>query len=189
MVQENNNIQFQYAPSWLAGGANLSPLKLRWAATGQQAGTSVFDGLFGVFADSLPDGWGRSLLDRALMPGGTNLDVVTMLDRLAYVGSSGRGALTYQPANPSLLDNPATILLDELAEKSADVLLDKDLAALPELLRLGGSSGGARPKIHVLYNPATGELRPDAFPAPAGFEAWIIKFSATYDPSQSAAIE
>ena len=189
LVQEDSTIKFQYAPSWLAGGANLSPLKLRWAATGQQADTSVFDGLFGVFADSLPDGWGRLILDRALVNGGTNLNEITMLDRLAYVGSSGRGSLTYQPANPSLLDRPAIILLDELAAKSTDVLLDKDLAALPELLRLGGSSGGARPKIHVLYNPVTGELRPDAFPAPTGFEAWIIKFSATYDPSRSAAIE
>ena len=76
-----------------------------------------------------------------------------------------------------------------MAVRSAAVLREEDLGAVPDLLRLGGSSGGARPKIQVLYNPTTKALLPDALPVPPGYEAWIIKFPATYDPSDSAPIE
>ncbi len=143
-----------------------------------------------MFADSLPDGWGRLLLDRELSRLGTDLDRVGVLDRLAYVGNSGKGALTYRPAlEVTEGEDTFALILDRLANRSAAVLGEDNLGAVPDLLRLGGSSGGARPKIQVLYNAKTQVLIPDTLPLPADYAAWIIKFPATYDPGDSARIE
>jgi serine/threonine-protein kinase HipA len=189
LLRQGNKFFFQYADTYLRTGHNLSPLKLRFDASVQQAETSIFDGLFGVFADSLPDGWGRLLLDRELQRRGVDLDTIGPLRRLAYVGTNGRGALAYRPALPVQEEKMPNLLLDELARRAADVLQDRDLDAVPELLRLGGSSGGARPKIQVLYNADTNDFLPDTFPAPPGYSAWIIKFNAANDPTDAAAAE
>ena len=78
-------------------GIEISPLKLKLNTGINKADTIPFDGLFGVFADSLPDGWGKLLLDRALTAKGIDISNMTMLDRLAFVGSKGMGALIYKP--------------------------------------------------------------------------------------------
>ena len=175
LVAENRKVFFTYAAGYLESGHNISPLKLRWAPEPQRAVVSIFDGLFGVFADSLPDGWGRLLLDRQLAKQDVDLNDVNPLERLAYVGTTGKGALSYRPELPltGRVSNTA-LALDELSRQTRAVLADQDVAGLPELLRLGGSSGGARPKIQVLYNPVTAILLPDELPIPTGYSAWII---------------
>ena len=181
---------FQFTSEFIARGHNISPLKLAWTTGIQRADTEIFDGLFGVFADSLPDGWGRLLLDRELSRRGVDLGAIGILDRLAYVGSTGKGALTYRPELQTVAEEAIyELVLDRLAARSRAVLREEDLGAVPDLLRLGGSSGGARPKVQMLYNPATEDLLPDSLPVPPGYEAWIIKFPATYDPGDSARIE
>lgn len=189
LLMQGRTPYFRYEPDYLERGHNISPLKLAWTADVQRADTQLFEGLFGVFADSLPDGWGRLLLDRELNRQGTDLDKFDVLSRLAYVGNSGKGALTYRPALRVAQVEPYELILDRLAERSAAVLREEDLGAVPDLLRLGGSSGGARPKIQVVYNPTTKDLLPDTLPVPPGYEAWIIKFPSTHDPSDSARLE
>ena len=189
LLREGRKLFFRYANSYLESGHNLSPFKLQFDASVQQAGTAIFEGLFGVFADSLPDGWGRLLLDRQLTRQAIDLDTVGPLSRLAYVGDTGRGALTYRPILEATEGSVYPLVLSELAQRAADVLQEHDLNAVPELLRLGGSSGGARPKIQVVYNPITGDLLPDVFPAPPGYQAWIIKFSTGDDPADAAPAE
>ena len=181
---------FQFTSAFIARGHNISPLKLAWTTEIQRADTEIFDGLFGVFGDSLPDGWGRLLLDRELGRRGVDLGAIRTLDRLAYVGNTGKGALTYWPELKTVAEEAAyDLALDRLAARSKAVLREEELGGVPDLLRLGGSSGGARPKVQVLYNPATEDLLPDSLPVPPGYEAWIIKFPATYDPGHSARIE
>ena len=111
----------------------------------------IRDRLYGVFNDSLPDGWGRLLLDRHMEKHGVNRRQLTVLDRLAYVGQHGMGALIYEPARDEgdVQDKP--LALDRIAAESAIVLTGENEGVFEELLRLNGSSAGARPKICLLY--------------------------------------
>lgn len=88
---------FEYDREFLASGIELSPLKLPLRAGVFTAPDMIFDGLFGVFNDSLPDGWGRLLLDRTVERNGVGRGQLNQLDRLAYVGRNGMGALSYEP--------------------------------------------------------------------------------------------
>src|SRR5690349_17351435 len=97
LAYKDRKIFFEYASDFLASGFELSPFKLPLKPGILVCEDRVFEGLFGVFNDSLPDGWGRLLLDRKLLSLGINPGTLTPLDRLAYVGSNGMGALVYEP--------------------------------------------------------------------------------------------
>lgn len=189
LVRDARRIYFRYQADFLRRGHSISPFKLPFIEGIQTPGVTFFDGLFGVFADSLPDGWGRLLIDQAIKERGKSLDEISMLDRLAYVGNSGMGALTYRPVHESTHTQPATIDLDFLADESQHILRGASTDIIEELVNLGGSSGGARPKILVGFNPATEELMYGAAILPVGFEHWLIKFPATIDPVDVAEIE
>ena len=131
-----------------------------------------FYGLFGVFADSLPDAWGRLLLNRLLKSHGQDSGNLTVLERLAVVGSSGMGALTYYPEK-DLPEQGGMDDLDELAAQCEKILKTEYSEKLDELYRLGGTSGGARPKILTEING----------------EDWIIKFPAHVDGIDSGKME
>ncbi|MGZ5559511.1 MAG: type II toxin-antitoxin system HipA family toxin [Methylobacter sp.] len=167
---------FQYAPEFIATGMQISPFHLPLNNQVNKAPDTPFSGLHGVFADSLPDGWGLLLMDRFLRQKGINVRNITALDRLLYIGSTGMGALTYEPdhSSPSFHDN---LNLSELSNEAAKVFAGKQEDILPELLRAGGSPGGARPKIVVGIKDdqiISGERN-----LPEGYQAWIIKFHAS----------
>src|SRR5258708_3402770 len=107
----------------------------------------IFDGLYGLFNDSLPDGWGRLLLDRTVEKHGVRRGRLSALDRLAYVGRNGMGALSYEPDRSQYSGDDTPLALDRLAEESAIMLAGESEEVFEELLRLNGSSAGARPKI------------------------------------------
>lgn len=165
---------FEYDAEWLRSGFALSPfsLPLQKGVFIPQRG-NPFSGAFGVFADSLPDGWGRLLVDRMLMGNGVDPHTLTVLQRLSIVGSSGMGALSYIPET-SISDNTSHgKSLDELAAACAEIFRSSQSEDLDELYRLGGSSGGARPKILTSYNG----------------EDWIIKFPSSMDAPNSGEAE
>ncbi|QJU56435.1 type II toxin-antitoxin system HipA family toxin [Sphingomonas sp. AP4-R1] len=143
-----------------------------------------FDGLHGFLSDSLPDAWGQMLMKRRLEKLGVRIDTLSAVDRLALVGQTGRGALVYQPATTPTED-VGTIDLDALAEESRVLLLGNDPAQIDTLARLGGASGGARPKIHLGIAP-DGTLSGEG---DTGHEDWIVKFRATVDPIDIGPIE
>ena len=163
---------FQYSEEWLEHGFPISPFSLPLKRQVFVPNKDYFDGLFGVFADSLPDNWGRLLLNRLLRAHGQNPDKLTVLERLAIVGKSGMGALTYYPERkfPEQQDNPD---LDELARECQKILNTEYTDKLDELYRLGGTSGGARPKIMTSI----------------GNEEWIIKFPAHVDGRNAGKME
>ena len=97
LVLSDQKIYFRYNSDFLKTGLNLSPIRLPFTGDIVSADKQPFDGLFGLFNDSLPDGWGRLLLDRSLSAKGIDIARITPLDRLAYVGSHGMGALVYRP--------------------------------------------------------------------------------------------
>ena len=171
-LTSSHKVAFQYSEEWLRNGFSISPFSLPLEKKVFVPSESCFDGLFGVFADSLPDNWGRLLLSRLLKERNISMDSISVLDRLAIVGSSGMGALEYRPemsiAPKSNEDN-----LDELAEQCQRILNTEYSDKLDELFYLGGSSGGARPKILTEIDGAD----------------WIIKFPAHVDSKDAGKME
>lgn len=168
----NHKVVFQYDESWIEQGFSISPFSLPLENQVFVPTKDYFDGLFGVFADSLPDHWGRLLLKRLLLAHEQNPDKLTVIDRLAIVGKSGMGALTYYPEQCFSEENDNTDL-DELAFQCQKILHTEYSDKLDELYRLGGTSGGARPKIMTTIND----------------EDWIIKFSAHVDGENAGKME
>ncbi len=96
-----------------------------------------FDGLFGVFNDSLPDGWGKLLIDKWLQSKGVNPAELSVLDRLSLVGDSGMGALTYLPAQ-----NTDSMELHQIGfyASEAEKIIHQDYSgALEEFVNKAGS--------------------------------------------------
>lgn len=131
----NRRIAFEYTPEFLELGLELSPFKLPLKPGVQFSADRVFEGLFGVFNDSLPDGWGRLLLDRKLRNQGIFPNNLTPLDRLRYVGTDGMGALQYRPAFPATSMGQKEIELDQLAQECIQFEAKEEEQFLDELIR------------------------------------------------------
>ena len=126
----------------------------------------TFGGLYGVFADSIPDGWGELLVRRMFLKHGINPDRLFPLTKLSLISGQGLGGLTYEPSQTETDDN-ILIELDEISEEVKKILNDEtDNKNLDTIYKLGGSSGGARPKVHIKIDG----------------EDWIVKFLCHYDP-------
>jgi serine/threonine-protein kinase HipA len=189
LVSEGRDIYFKYYTDFINKGIEISPLKLKLNTIINKADTIPFDGLFGVFADSLPDGWGKLLLDRALTAKGMDISNMTMLDRLAFVGSKGMGALIYKPEIEDGINKQFEFELDHIAKATHQIISGTSIEILDELYILGGSSGGARPKILVGYNPKTQHIIGTEKDLPSNYEHWIIKFPSSSDSNDIANIE
>lgn len=158
-------VAFEYDLDWLNNGFSISPFSLPLIKKVFIPKYEPFDGLFGVFNDSLPDGWGRLLVDRLFLKNKINPVEIDNLNRLAVVQESGMGALTYKPEYRFQTGNDVSNL-DILAQECSKILESQNSDNLDELFQLGGSSGGARPKILTSINN----------------EDWIIKFPSSTDP-------
>lgn len=189
MVFDNGKVFFKYDTAFIGSDLEISPFKMKLSDAILSPETTIFDGLFGVFNDSLPDGWGKLLLDRTLLSKGISLNQITPLDRLAYVGSGGMGALTYKPNLNSEFQAHKLLELDKISQEMNKVLAGTPSDIIEELFNLGGSSGGARPKIFVGYNPETNHLIHGMVELPEGYEHWIIKFPSSTDLPDIAQIE
>ena len=189
LVSDTKNIYFKFYTEFIKRGIEISPIKLKLNNLINKADPIPFDGLFGVFADSLPDGWGKLLLDRALNARGVAVDDITVLDRLAYIGSNGMGALTYKPEIEDFGHEEFKIELDEIAKATNQIINGVASNVLDELYQLGGSSGGARPKILVGYNPVSQHLIGIEKILPKDYEHWLIKFPSSYDRPDIGNIE
>jgi serine/threonine-protein kinase HipA len=189
LVFENGKIYFKYYSSFIKSGFNISPLKLQFNTEIQQAKEVPFNGLFGVFEDSMPDGWGRLLLDRCLSSKGVNISTINSLDRLAFVGNQGMGALIYKPEFDIEGLNDFKIDLDEYNNESKKILNGYDSEYFDELIKLNGSSGGARPKILVSYDELNNKFYPNTYPFDEQHSAWLIKFPSSSDKIDIANIE
>lgn len=178
LVDSGADTAFEYDRAFLSRGLNLSPFRLPL-----KSGVSVFDhsgGMetFGLFEDSLPDGWGRRLQDVRFMR--RQGRPPTVLERLSAVGTNGMGALVYEPADESGEEGGEFDLV-AMACSAMDFDAGRAEDVLPDVRRAGGSSGGARPKVLVGFNPMTGEVCPEREALPDGFEHWLVKFNTGSD--------
>ena len=188
LLQDKQRIFFEYSPDFLKSGIELSPFKLPLKAGVFEEKSRVFDGLFGLFNDSLPDGWGCLLLDRKLRKLGKSYAEITPLDRLSLIGANPMGALEYEPADGDS-DLYGDIELDSLSGEVDRILDGEESLVLDELLKLNGSSGGARPKIVACVSSDRKQIIHGGKSVPDGFTPWIVKFSEKHDPQSSGELE
>lgn len=162
----DNMCAFEYDAEYRQTGISISPFYLPLNVGVFVARRDPFNGNFGVFNDSLPDGWGSLLFDRYLTEKGIDPHRLTLLQRMSIVGTSGRGALDYFPDNSEVM-NPESVGLDVLATEAEKLLnTEYSVELLDTLYKYGGSSGGARPKVFIKTDGAE----------------WLVKFKATVDP-------
>ncbi|MGE7368831.1 type II toxin-antitoxin system HipA family toxin [Neorhizobium sp. NPDC001467] len=187
--QAERRAYFEYTPEFLARPLLVSPFHLMANAGVIQAPRDPFDGLHGLFNDSLPDGWGKILLDRRLQQAGIDFHALTPLDRLSAVGTSGMGALSYIPEIAE--ESRAEGDLDWFVDQVALVQGQMNTADLDTLQGAQGGSAGARPKIMIGFNPATDSLVFDygQEDMPPAFERWIVKSRSGEDPAHIGAEE
>lgn len=177
---QNRQIHFEYASDWLNTGFAISPYSLPLASGVIQDESNIWQGLHGVFNDSLPDGWGLLLMDRELRKAGINPREITPLDRLAWLGNRTMGALIYEPSHEPNSD-PLLVDIQGMAENARQLFAGTSETVLPELFRAGGSPGGARPKALIAIKgdsliTADGDI-------PSDYTPWLVKFKGDFEDS------
>ncbi len=187
LAETQNRIFFEYDSSFLDNPLWLSPYKLPPEPGIHEHTDRHFGPLFGLFDDSLPDGWGLLLMDRFFEKNGVDIDKISILHRLSFLGKSTMGALTYEPAVKHKNDDNL-VDLQALAEQSRQILAGETTEVLPQLMKIGGSPGGARPKVLIGINN-NGQMISGENDLPKGFEHWIIKFNSKNDFPDSGAVE
>ena len=165
LTPDNRLCAFEYDKEWLRTGFSISPLELPLKPGLFIAKPTPFAGNFGIFEDSLPDGYGRYMLHKALANMGIDDRNLSAIDRLSLVGESGMGALTYDPVT-TVGKEEFIGDFDLLQEKALEVLKEQQDSDAGLLLYNSGNSGGARPK--AIFSDDEGH--------------WLVKFRHTYDP-------
>ncbi len=178
---------FEYAPAWKRQGIELAPLTMPVSAPDSvflfpALAEPTFKRLPGLVADALPDDFGNALIDAWMARRGIDRQAVTTLDRLAYMGKRGMGALEFRPAKGGATESTQPLQLQKLVETARKVMQGDFAddahaeAALANVIRVGTSAGGARAKAVVAWNRETDEIRSGQFDVPPGFEHWMLKF-------------
>ncbi|WP_136465851.1 type II toxin-antitoxin system HipA family toxin [Flagellimonas onchidii] len=189
LAEREGKIYFEYDTSFLRSGLEISPLKLPLDSGLQVFDHRPFEGLPGVFNDSLPDGWGRLLFDRYVRSQNLLPEDFTPLDRLAHVGMSGLGALVYEPDHSNLEKEHGAVDLDILSQQTQDVLEGGASEVLQELFDLNGSSAGARPKALIGLDASKENIVSGKHTLIDGYEHWLVKFANSNDGTDAGAIE
>ena len=178
---------FAYDPPWKRMDIEVAPLTMPLS---DRRNTFVFPalpketylGLPAMLADALPDDFGNALIDAWMATKGFEKRSITVLDRLAYMGKRGMGALEFQPTRGSHEESAAPIAMKSLVEEARRLVegsfsVDHEAkAALANIIKVGTSAGGARAKAVIAWNPKTDEVRSGQFDAAPGFEHWLLKF-------------
>lgn len=193
---------FQYAPQFLNAGYDLSPIKMPISngsriykfpelRKGKEDQFSTFKGLPGLLADTLPDKYGNQLINVWLAQNGRPPNSMNPVEQLCFIGSRGMGALEFEPNQLKPNKNTFSIEIKSLVEIAQKMLSQREnfsenlhsdeQKAMREVLKIGTSAGGARPKAVIAYNRNTGEVRSGQANIPGGFEHWLIKLDGVSD--------
>ncbi|MBR6018328.1 MAG: type II toxin-antitoxin system HipA family toxin [Paludibacteraceae bacterium] len=185
--ERRNMAVFRYDEDFATEGIELSPLMMPVVKNKiyefPELRSNTFNGLPGLFADALPDAFGRALLDKWLVSVGKSF--ANPIERLCYQGKRGMGALEFVPAYADYLEHSDKLEMESLIAVANQVLHNKEAfrtnlktdsqEAIANIIRVGTSAGGQRPKAVIAYNDATGEVRSGQTTAPEGFDFWLIK--------------
>lgn len=187
---------FEYSPSFKKIGWDLAPIKMPINSSKKifsfpelkrirNSEFDTFKGLPGLIADVLPDRYGNQLINMWLAQQGRPQDSMNPIEMLCFIGTRGMGALEFEPASVAENKNTFSIELDSLVSIAKNILSKKEHfvtnlkveeeKAVLEILKIGTSAGGARPKAVIAYNEKTGEVRSGQTKSPNGFEHWLLK--------------
>lgn len=178
---------FEYAPGFAAMGIELAPLTMPLARAREpfvfaDLPELTFKRLPALLADALPDDFGNHLIDAWMAARGVAKAQVTPLDRLAYMGKRGAGAMEFKPARSPAPTRSTAIELSRLIDGARSAVretIESDAlakSALAQIIQVGTSAGGARAKAAIAWNPKTAEIRSGQFDVEPGFEHWLLKF-------------
>ena len=186
LAYRDRRAYFEYAPEFLQYGVNLSPFQLHRTMSLQEAPQTPFNGLHGVFSDSLPDGWGLYLMDRVFRQNRVDLAMITPLERLAYVGTRALGGLSYQPDEGARLETVPGAALDlgAVGLEATNLYQGSVRDVLEHHAVHGTPSGGACPKILIGLDGDTAIT--GAGDLPAGYVHWLAKFPTGHTPDRKA---
>lgn len=187
MVPNLGYYAFEYDSTFVKSGIELAPLTMPLAEAREpfvfaNLPELSFKRLPALVADALPDDFGNALIDAWMASKGIDHNQITPLDRLAYMGKRGMGALEFKPARTPAIASSTAIKLSRLVESARQAVhgeLGGDhlaKAALAQIIQVGTSAGGARAKAAIAWNPKTSEIRPGQFDIEPGFEHWLLKF-------------
>ncbi|MCY4287780.1 MAG: type II toxin-antitoxin system HipA family toxin [Aestuariivita sp.] len=188
LAARERTVYFEYDGAFIRSGIEISPIHLPLQPGVKSFDCNLFEGLPGVFNDSLPDGWGRLLLDRLARSLGILPADITPLDRLTHVGTDALGALIYEPDH-SANDSQFDINLDNLASQTQKVLDGTSEEVFSELIALNGSSAGARPKAMIGVSNERDHVIHGIGDLPNGYRPSIVKFPNNQDGIDAGAIE
>jgi serine/threonine-protein kinase HipA len=193
---------FQYDTRFLEKGYELSPIKMpvrngdrvyRFPESRRARNEldSTFNGLPGLLADALPDKYGNQLMNVWLAINGRPPDSMNPVEQLCFIGSRGMGAMEFEPAQLQASKRTFSIELESLVAVAGRMMAsrqdfkaniqDNEHQAMRDVLKIGTSAGGARPKAVIAYNKKTGEVRSGQTRAPKGFEHWLLKLDGVSD--------
>jgi serine/threonine-protein kinase HipA len=193
---------FEYAPQFKKSNVELSPLKMPlqdskniYAFTElRRARNSPYDTfkcLPGLLADVLPDKYGNQLINQWLAQQGRQQDSMNPVEMLCFIGSRGMGALEFEPSSIKEYKNTFAIEIESMVDLAQRMLYQRNSfganlqieeeKAVMDILKIGTSAGGARPKAVIAYNEKTGEVKSGQTKAPKGFEHWLIKLDGVSD--------
>jgi serine/threonine-protein kinase HipA len=181
---------FEYETKFVRTNIQLAPIKMPLSKTIYSFPTlsrDTFHGLPGLLSDSLPDKFGTALINAWLAQKGRPQDSMNPVEKLCYIGARGMGALEFLPASGPRAKKASIIVVDELVQLTSAILNEREnfkvslsdkrkTHALQEILRIGTSAGGARPKAIIAWNPTTSEVRSGQIDAGTGFSYWLLKF-------------
>tara|TARA_R110002096_G_scaffold266755_2_gene460436 strand:- start:712 stop:1944 length:1233 start_codon:yes stop_codon:yes gene_type:complete len=182
-------IYFEYDQDFISRGLEISLIKLPLDSGLQIFDHRPFEGLPGVFNDSLPDGWGRLLFDRYIRSQNMIPEDFSPLDRLAHIGVRGLGALVYEPDYNDVEDEQNEVNLDLLSQQTQEVMDGEADEVLKNLIDLNGSSAGARPKALIGLNGTKNHIILGRHTLPDDYEHWMAKFANSTDGIDAGAIE
>lgn len=185
---------FEYDPAFSRKGWDVSPIKMPVQPgrifsfpelrRNSDAEEDAFNGMPGLLADSLPDKYGNRLIDAWLVHQGRPENDMNPVEKLCFIGTRGMGALEFEPAQTKATRSQS-LELDSLVKVAKRVLSERtqfskhldsnEERAMREILKIGTSAGGARPKAVIAYNPETNEVRSGQGNAPDGFHHWLLK--------------
>ena len=191
VVQENISSvpMFSYDKDFIKSGIELSPIMMPLSEqiySFPNLNNESFHLLPGLLADSLPDKFGTDLLNRYLTNQGRNINDISSVERLLYIGSRGMGALEYRPAKGYETTEDTSVNIDELVKMAADILqnrknihIKQNSNIMEQIIKVGTSAGGAKAKAVIAWNKNTGDIRSGQVETGSGYEYWLIKFDGT----------
>lgn len=192
---ESGRVVFEYADEFRRRGLEISPIHLPVEQAGpisfdELRSLTAFQGLPGVFADALPDAFGRRVIRAYYTARGQTERALSPVQRLLYVGERAIGALSFHPAvdiptRPAELES---LELQTLAHDARRIVRGEPDVAIPEIYRIGSSAGGRRPKAIVHHDPETETIRSGGTPLRPGETPCILKFDGIGDEETADAL-